>query len=133
MVEGLSHLTFIVRGLDRMEEVLVNVLGAERVYDSGEEIFSLSKERFFTVAGLWIATMEGEPLSRQSYNHVAFKIADSDYDKYLERIKSLGLKVEEGRPRVAGEARSIYFYDHDNHLFELHSGTLGERLRHYAQ
>ncbi|MGY8720069.1 MAG: FosX/FosE/FosI family fosfomycin resistance thiol transferase, partial [Verrucomicrobiia bacterium] len=53
MVEGLSHLTFIVRGLDRMEEVLVNVLGAERVYDSGEEIFSLSKERFFTVAGLW--------------------------------------------------------------------------------
>ncbi|MGY8720068.1 MAG: VOC family protein, partial [Verrucomicrobiia bacterium] len=58
---------------------------------------------------------------------------DSDYDKYLERIKSLGLKVEEGRPRVAGEARSIYFYDHDNHLFELHSGTLGERLRHYAQ
>ena len=60
MVEGLSHLTFIVQDLDRMEEVLVNVLGAERVYDSGENMFSLSPERFFIVAGLWIATMEGE-------------------------------------------------------------------------
>lgn len=133
MVEGLSHLTFIVRDLDRMEKVLVNVLDAERVYDSGEETFSLSKERFFRVAGLWIATMEGEPLSSQTYNHVAFKIADSDYDKYLERITSLGLAPEEGRSRVAGEARSIYFYDYDNHLFELHSGTLEERLRRYAQ
>ena len=133
MVEGLSHLTFIVRDLDRMEAVLVNVLGAERVYDSGDGTFSLSKERFFTVAGLWIATMEGEPLSGQTYDHVAFKISDSDFDIYLERVKSLGLKLDEGRSRVAGEARSIYFYDHDNHLFELHSGTLDERLRRYAQ
>ncbi|MDP3309636.1 MAG: FosX/FosE/FosI family fosfomycin resistance thiol transferase, partial [Polaromonas sp.] len=24
-----------------------------------------------------------------------------------------------------------YFYDFDNHLFELHTGTLDERLRQY--
>ncbi len=133
MVEGLSHLTFIVRDLDRMEKLLVDVLGAERIYDSSEETFSLSKERFFIVAGLWIATMEGEPLSSQTYNHVAFKIPDSDYDTYLNRIRSFGLKPEVGRSRVAGEARSIYFYDDDNHLFELHSGTLEERLGRYTQ
>jgi hypothetical protein len=40
--------------------------------------------------------------------------------------------VREGRSRVAGEGRSIYFHDHDNHLFELHTGTLGERLQRYA-
>jgi fosfomycin resistance protein FosX len=133
MIEGLSHITFIVRDLDRMEEILVSVLGARKVYDSGEENFSLSRERFYLAgskdAPLWLAAMEGESLSTRSYNHVAFKISETDYPACLERVQALGLEVREGRPRIEGEGRSIYFHDHDNHLFELHTGTLEERLR----
>ncbi|PHQ99269.1 MAG: FosX/FosE/FosI family fosfomycin resistance thiol transferase [Marinosulfonomonas sp.] len=131
MIEGLSHITFIVRNLDRMEEILVRVLDAEKIYDSGDNTFSLSKERFFDVGGLWIATMEGEPLPSRTYNHVAFKMGADEYDERLARINQLGLKVREGRARVEGEGHSIYFYDFDNHMFELHSGTLDERLRRY--
>ena len=76
--------------------------------------------------------MEGEALPTPSYSHVAFKIADDDYDKYLDRVRSLGLDLREGRPRVGGEGRSIYFHDYDKHLFELHTGTLDQRLAHYA-
>jgi catechol 2,3-dioxygenase-like lactoylglutathione lyase family enzyme len=133
MIEGLSHMTFIVRDLDRMERLLTGVLGARRVYDSGEDTFSLSKERFFLVGELWIATMEGEPLPTRSYNHIAFKIANADYDVCLARIRSLGLEAKEGRSRVEGEGRSIYFYDTDNHLFELHTGTLEQRLERYSR
>jgi fosfomycin resistance protein FosX len=133
MIEGLSHITFIVRDLDRMEEILVSVLGARKVYDSGEKNFSLSRERFYLAgskdAPLWLAAMEGESLSTRSYNHVAFKISETDYPACLERVQALGLEVREGRPRIEGEGRSIYFHDHDNHLFELHTGTLEERLR----
>lgn len=135
MVQGLSHITFVVRDLDRMEAMLVRVLGARRVYDSGEKTFSLSKERFYLLGGapgdpdapapFWIAIMEGESLSTRSYNHVAFKIAEADYDRCLAAIRDLGLDVREGR--------SIYFHDWDNHLFELHTGTLQERLRRYAE
>ena len=95
--------------------------------------FSLSKERFFDIAGIWVATMEGEPLPERTYNHVAFKMAPDDYDDRLQRIKALGLEVREGRSRVEGEGHSIYFYDYDNHMFELHSGTLEERLKRYAE
>lgn len=135
MVSGLSHITFIVRDLDRMEAILTRVLGARRVYDSGAETFSLSRERFFLIGpdDLWIAIMEGEPLPARSYNHVAFKIADADYDACLEAVRALGLEIRESRPRVEGEGRSIYFYDDDNHLFELHTGTLDARLDHYAK
>jgi catechol 2,3-dioxygenase-like lactoylglutathione lyase family enzyme len=77
--------------------------------------------------------MEGEPLSTRTYNHVAFKIADADYEKYLQRVRQLGLEVREGRSRVPGEGQSIYFYDDDNHMFELHTGTLDERLKRYAK
>jgi fosfomycin resistance protein FosX len=132
MIEGLSHMTFITRDLDRMEAILTGVLGARKVYDSGETTFSLSRERFFDAAGLWIAIMEGDPLPTQTYNHVAFKIAEADYDACLARITALGLTLRESRPRVAGEGRSIYFHDDDNHLFELHTGTLAERLARYA-
>lgn len=129
-------MTFIVHDLDRMEEILSTVLGARKVYDSGAETFSLSPERFYLVGGddepLWIAVMQGASLAERTYNHVAFKIDDEAYDDYLQRVRSLGLDVREGRARVAGEGRSIYFHDHDNHMFELHTGTLDERLRRYA-
>lgn len=137
LVQGLSHITFIVRDLDRMEQILTNVFDAKKVYDSGMETFSLSKERFFLIGSegeaIWVATMEGEELLTRSYNHVAFKITDDQYEDYLGRIRSLNLEVREGRSRVPGEGQSIYFYDDDNHMFELHTGTLQERLNRYAR
>ena len=133
MIKGLSHLTFIVSDLDKMEVMLTRVLDAKKIYDSGENTFSLSKERFFEIGGLWIAIMEGNSMPTQTYNHVALKIDAEEYDDRLARINSLGLQVREGRSRIEGEGQSIYFYDYDNHLFELHSGTLHERLLRYAQ
>jgi fosfomycin resistance protein FosX len=137
MMEGLSHITFIARDLDRMEKILVSVLGARKVYDSGDNTFSIARERFFLAgeepAPIWLAIMEGESLPTRTYNHVAFKISEADYPACLERVLALGLEVREGRSRVEGEGRSIYFHDHDNHLFELHTGTLAERLQRYAQ
>lgn len=132
MVESLSHITFVVRDLDRMRDLLCRVLDAKVVYDSGDQTFSLSKERFFDIGGVWVATMEGNPLPERSYNHVAFKITEDEFDMRLARIRELGLEVREGRSRVQGEGRSIYFYDHDNHLFELHTGTLQDRLARYG-
>ena len=133
MVQGLSHMTFIVRDLDRMEAMLTTVLDAKKIYDSGDKTFSLSKERFFDIGGVWVATMEGDPLPNRTYNHVAFKMAPDAYDDKLARIKALGLDVREGRARVEGEGHSIYFYDYDNHMFELHSGSLEDRLKRYAE
>ncbi len=133
-VQGLSHMTFIVENLDAMEQVLVTVLGARKVYDSGQAKFSLSEERFFLIGrdDIWVATMKGPALPSRSYNHIAFKIDDADFDVYRQRIETLGLDLRESRSRVAGEGRSLYFHDRDNHLFELHTGTLPERLARYA-
>lgn len=133
MIEGLSHITLITSDLARMSAIMSHVLDGQEIYSSGDATFSLSREKFFIVGGQWIAVMEGESLPSRSYNHIAFKIPAAAIGEYRARIESLGLELRESRPRVAGEGHSLYFYDHDNHLFELHTGTLDERLERYRR
>jgi catechol 2,3-dioxygenase-like lactoylglutathione lyase family enzyme len=93
----------------------------------------MSREKFFVAGGIWIAVMEGESLPFRTYNHVAFKVSEEQLAKAGVVIDRLGLDVKPPRPRVDGEAQSLYFHDYDNHLFELHTGTLDERLARYAE
>ena len=131
MIEGVSHITFIVKNMEKAALFFSSIFDAKEVYSSEEKTFSLSPEKFFLINGLWIVIMEGDSLKENTYNHIAFKISEADFDSYLNRIQKLGVDVKPERKRVAGEGRSIYFYDFDNHLFELHTGTLAERLATY--
>ena len=133
MIQGLSHLTFIVSDLDKMTRIIVEVLGGEEVYASGDTIFSTSREKFFVAGGIWIAIMEGESWPTRTYNHVAFKVSDEQLDAARMAAIKLDLDIRLPRSRVDGEGQSLYFHDHDNHLFELHTGTLDERLARYAK
>ena len=131
-IRGISHLTFIARDIDRTARLLVEGLGAVEVYDSQGRNFSLSREKFFVLGGVWLAFMQGEPTAR-SYRHVAFQVDEQDLPQFEARLQALGAEVKAPRPRVDGEGLSLYFYDDDNNLFELHTGTLDERLQRYAR
>ena len=132
LIYGISHITFIVKDLNKATNFFEEIFGAKEIYSSGDKKFSITKEKFFLINDLWIAVMEGKKIER-SYNHIAFKIDESDYEIYLKRIKRLGLEIKPGRKRVAEEGNSIYFYDYDNHLFELHTGTLETRILRYQK
>lgn len=131
MIQGVSHLTFVVSDLERATAFWQDVFEATVVYDSGDDIHSLSRERFLLVGDLWVALMEGAPLETPTYNHIAFHIAPTDFEAYRKRVERAGARIRPSRPRMAGEGRSLYFYDDDNHLFELHTGSLAERLAAY--
>jgi len=112
--------------------MLIEIFNAVEVYSSEERAFSIYPEKFFLIDSLWIALMEDPKANLdKTYNHIAFKINYSEINEYLTRIDNVGLEIEKGRSRVEGEGASIYFYDYDNHLFELHTGTLQERLKKY--
>ena len=131
-ITGISHITFIVRDLDTMSKFLCEGLGAQLVYDSMKKNFSISRERFYVIGGVWIAAMEGEPPKDRSYRHLAFKVSEQELPTIESRLRLLGVEIKAPRARVEGEGQSLYFYDFDNHLFELHTGTLEERLQRYA-
>ena len=128
----ISHITLIVKDLNNTSVLLNTLFDAKEIYDSQQKKFSLYPEKFFLVKDLWIAVMQNSSNKLpKTYNHIAFKIDEQDIDSFVSKIQMLGLTVEPGRSRVKGEASSIYFYDYDNHLFELHTGTLQERLKSY--
>ena len=132
-VEGISHITLLVKDLERSANFLTSVFDAEQVYSSDNQQFSLSREKFFIIGGIWFALMEGPSLPERNYSHIAFKIPAWELDGFKKRLKKAGVECKEDRHRVQGEGASLYFYDFDNHLFELHTGTLKERLNTYNQ
>lgn len=131
-ITGLSHLTFVVRDLERSARLWTQGLGAEQVYDSGEQYHSRSPERFFLLGGVWIALMQGAAGTR-SYRHVAFATDEGDLPVFEARLRALGVEIAPPRPRISGEGLSLYFHDYDDNLLELHSGSLQQRLAAYAR
>ncbi len=132
-IEGISHATFVVRDLERMAKFICEGLGGREVYDSAKKCFSLSNEKFFLVGNSWIAAMQGESYDQKSYSHLAFKVSEETWPEFEKRLCDLGVEIKPLRPRVEGEGQSLYFYDFDNHLFELHTGTLAQRLQRYSE
>jgi catechol 2,3-dioxygenase-like lactoylglutathione lyase family enzyme len=133
MIKGISHITLIVKDLERTAAFLQTVFDAKEVYSSGDKQFSLSREMFFLVNEVWLCIMEGEPLAERTYNHIAFQISEADFEVYKSKVTSSGCELRPERPRAEGEGRSLYFYDFDNHLFELHTGSLEARLKSYSK
>lgn len=133
MIKGISHITFVVRNLDQTAALFKEILDAEEVYDSGNERHSLYPEKFFLIGGQWIAVMQADEVVNRTYHHVAFQVTATELDTYRDRIEKAGLEIRHSRSRIAGEGESIYFYDFDNNLFELHTGTLEERVKAYKK
>ena len=75
--------------------------------------------------------MEGESVNK-TYNHIAFELNEDDMNDYREKIISLGLEILPDRNRCPEEGGSLYFYDYDNHLFDLHAGSLAKRIEFYV-
>ena len=131
-IKGISHITFICKDIEKTAHMFKQVFAAEEIYASGDKAFSIAKEIFLKIGDLWIALMQGESVQK-TYNHIAFQVDDADLPKFKQKILALGLTVLPGRERDEQEGNSLYFYDYDNHLFELHSGDLETRLKFYKQ
>lgn len=109
-IETLSHMTFAVKDLAKMGQFLVDIFAAKQVYASDEKAFSISPERFYLIGEIWVAIMQTDDEINRSYNHIAFKIDEGDFDMYQQRLINHEIETRPPRPRVKGEGRSLYFY-----------------------
>ena len=126
-IQSINHLCFSVSDLDRSIEFYENVFGA-RILVKGRKL------AYFDLNGMWIA-LNQEDVERntteRTYTHIAFTIAESDYELLISRLTALNVTLLPGRERDEQDKRSIYFLDPDGHMFEFHTGSLQDRLQYY--
>ena len=110
-IEGVNHVTFVVRDLERMAAFLCDGPGAKEDYDSKAKNFSVPREKFFVLGGVWLAAMEGVPPTERSYRHLAFRVSESELPGFEQRLRRLGVEIKAPRP-----SSHSFWSDHRNTL-----------------
>ena len=121
MITGINHITFAVADLRHSLPFYRDVLGCK-------EVMVWGGGAYLEAGDLWIclsidATANGE--AARDYSHVAFSVAEEDFQTLKTRIVESGAKTwKENR----SEGESLYFCDPSGHRLEIHIGSLSSRL-----
>ncbi len=124
MLKAISHIALVVRDPARTAQLFERALGAR--------IARLKQERkgppetFLFLGSIWFVLVEGESHVSRSDDHIAFSVAEDELEIFAEKLSALGVESQVSRAGTA--AKSLYFVDYDNHLFELHTGQLERDL-----
>ena len=119
MVTGINHLTWTVTDIDQTFAFYVDVLGFSPV-------MKCSWSAYFLAGHVWIAVVKGERREDTRYDHIAFHINRSEYDKVTTKLTDVG--VEQWKDNES-EGESFYFLDPSGNKFELHYSDLQSRIR----
>jgi metallothiol transferase len=130
IVKGLNHFLFSVSNLEKSIDFYQTVFEAKLLIKG-------KNTAYFDLNGMWLALNVEKDIARneiyQSYTHIAFTINEADFDHILTKLIKLNVNIIPSRIRDEKDKKSIYFTDPDGHKFELHTGTLQDRLNYYLE
>lgn len=113
MLESLSHIALVVKDPTRTAALFHDLFSA-RVVERKDEEGHL--ETFVRLGGIWIVLV-GAPVQRtRTGDHIAFHATAEILEATEAKLQAMGREFIKARSNSA-----LYFFDYDDHVFELDS------------
>jgi catechol 2,3-dioxygenase-like lactoylglutathione lyase family enzyme len=126
-IQGFNHLTIAVRDLTQSLAFYTDVLGASLSHRG-------RRDAYLELGNAWICLLERPEWPQSTapehlgVHHVAFYIPRDSFDDAVAELKQASIEIVR-RPIQRGTGWSVNFLDPDGTQLELHTATLGDRLR----
>jgi fosfomycin resistance protein FosX len=118
---SIGHIALVVSNPARTAALFQQLFDAGKVSRIDEEGHD---ETFVQLGGIWFALVQGDVERPRTGDHVAFQVAKSVMDATAKKLDAMGMKYIMARADSA-----LYFFDYDNHVFELDTSDLAAELR----
>lgn len=120
MLEAISHIALVVKEPARTAALFRDLFGS-RVVERKDEEGHL--ETFVRLGGIWIVLV-GAPVQRaRTGDHVAFRATPETLEATVVKLQAMGREFIRARSNKA-----LYFFDYDDHVFELDAEDIDEEL-----
>lgn len=121
MLESISHIALVVKEPARTAVLFQDLFGAraiEREDDDGH------RETFVRLGGIWIVLVAAPVERARTGDHIAFRATPEILKATAAKLEAMGREFIWGRSN-----RALYFFDDDNHVFELDTEDMDQELR----
>jgi catechol 2,3-dioxygenase-like lactoylglutathione lyase family enzyme len=120
MLESISHIALVVKDPARTAALFQDLFGV-RVVERKDEEGHL--ETFVRLAGIWIVLV-GAPVQRaRTGDHIAFHATPEILEATVVKLQAMGREFIRARSN-----RALYFFDYDDHVFELDAEDIDKEL-----
>ena len=121
MLESLSHIALTVKDPARTAALFRDLFGAqaiEREDDDGH------LETFVRLGGFWLVLVAAPVQRTRTGDHIAFRATPEIIEATVAKLEALGHDFIRARSN-----RALYFFDYDDHVFELDTEDIDQELK----
>lgn len=120
MLEAISHIALVVKDPARAAALFHDLFGARAVEREDEEGHV---ETFVRLAGTWLVLVGASVERVRTGDHIAFRATPEILEATAARLQNLGREFI-----MARSGRALYFFDDDDHVFELNTDDIDAQL-----
>jgi catechol 2,3-dioxygenase-like lactoylglutathione lyase family enzyme len=124
MLGPIAHIALIVRDPARTADFLCDLFDAPRLSRRD----AAGHDEIFVRLGItWFALIGADVKRERTGDHVAFQVTGETISSIADRLRSKGCEFI-----LSESGTSLYFFDFDNHVFELDSSGQEHELNNLA-
>jgi fosfomycin resistance protein FosX len=120
MLKSISHLALTVKEPASTAKLFEDLFGARVLERKDHEGHS---ETFVQLAGVWLVLVAANIERTRTGDHIAFRATPELLEATAAKLQAMGREFIRARGNTA-----LYFFDYDNHVFELDTEDLEKDL-----